>query len=305
MEKPIAIFGFGRSGTTWLSDIISKSLGEIILFEPFHPSVWNQAESNCYRTNNDLDYHQKYQTHLDACYSKQIKNPWLLRNHVGVNPLEFSESFINMVWSNSKISGFKTIRGNHLMSHFEMDHNCIYIVRHPLSVLASILKRPRFFEEFGWNFHRQEFFKRAIKHQVFNHESLPNMDGLSKTEIIAAMWTISTIIAFEDIEKYNIPFVYYEDLYTKPYDETKELLINLGYENKNLHPSYLFTPSMLTLKTAHNFDKKGDEFVNAGPKAFWKDTFSEREEMKLIDFIRSTVSPFKMARKKLERYFVV
>lgn len=304
LEKPIAIFGFGRSGTTWLSDIISKCLGGMILFEPFHPNVWNDSNQYTYEPLRSDGFDQSLNSQLSKCYKGEETNPWLLRNHIGVNPLEFSQAFIEMVWANSEIIGFKTIRLNHVMVNFKESHQCIYILRHPLSVISSILKRPNFFEEFGWDFHLDVFFKRTLEHPYlkgkFDQFDFTNMTHAEK---VGSMWALSSIIGLIDCQKYGIKRVYYEDLYDDPYQETEKILESFDLIDIPIHPSYIFTPSMLTLKTAHNFDKGSDVFLNEGPKAFWKDTFSDSEADKLMDMIGQYFSEFDQLSLEVARYF--
>ena len=108
----IIIGGFGRSGTTWLSDIVSKCLGGLILFEPFHPGVYDVSDKVIYAGNIDDN---SLRSHLDEIRASHPTNPWILRNHLN-SPIEkHSASFIKYVWSNSKILGYKTIRGNHCL----------------------------------------------------------------------------------------------------------------------------------------------------------------------------------------------
>ena len=79
MNEPIFIFGLGRSGTTWVSDIISKYSGCLILFEPLHPNVFGDVNSIIYRESNPSDYLIE---HLDGVLNKKMRHEWLLRNHL-------------------------------------------------------------------------------------------------------------------------------------------------------------------------------------------------------------------------------
>ncbi len=261
----IIIGGFGRSGTTWLSDIVSKCLGGLILFEPFHPGVYDASDKVIYAGNIDDN---SLRSHLDEIRASHPANPWILRNHLN-SPIEkHSASFIKYVWSNSKILGYKTIRGNHCLyqlSQVNGDSKVVYIYRHPLAVLASINKRRRFWEEFGWEQHVKFFFARTLKSPQFSAQVVDYLRDITdqlrtKNEIIVAMWAISFMISLREVEKAGGHLVSYENLYKNPYELIRGLMRYLRAEENGMHPSYFFTPSMTSLKTLHHLQKyKGSE----------------------------------------------
>ena len=284
----IIIGGFGRSGTTWLSDIISKCLGGIILFEPFHPGVFTSSEEFTYSEEIDV---KSIRSHLKSLYNSSPSNPWILRNHLN-SPLEnHSASFIRYVWSNSKVLGYKTIRGNHSidrLSKIQESSRVVYIYRHPLAVLASINKRARFWDEFGWQRHKELFFEKALSGAVIRKERWTELRSLlnhlaTKNEIIVAMWAVSFAISIEKVQKIEGYFVSYESLYLNPYEEVKMLTKYLNVENDSLHPSYFFTPSMTSMKTLHHLRKyEEDAEVNLN-ELFWMKEFGVAETEKLLD----------------------
>lgn len=256
-QGPIIIGGFGRSGTTWLSDIISKILGGLILFEPFHPAVFDRAHEFCYHStseNKDALIDQ-----WGACQHSLLQNPWLIRNHLN-DPLEdCSEAFIQYIWSQSRIIGFKTIRCNHLLSFFQekLMARLIYVHRHPLAVLTSINNRPNFWKEFGWQWHINTFLERTVHPGNFHNYELKHLRLLiervkDKDALIVLMWSISFLLSIRQVRRSVAHIVSYEQLYMDPFKEVREMLIYLGEENLGIHPSHLFTPSMTTLNTLHH-----------------------------------------------------
>ncbi len=79
MNRPTIILGLGRSGTTWLSDIISKYSGGMVLFELMHPGTYPASHHILYKDNiatvDAID-------HIAGVLNKDIRSPWLLRNHL-------------------------------------------------------------------------------------------------------------------------------------------------------------------------------------------------------------------------------
>ncbi len=293
-DTPFIIFGFGRSGTTWLSDIISKSLGGLILFEPFHPYVYREAKEQCYRPDIEII---KIQNFLNDIFSTTPTNPWLIRNHLK-EPLEKTTiDFINYVWQNSKILGFKTIRLNHSLGSISNSLNAksIYIHRHPLSVLSSIYKRKNFWKEFTWSWHYQQFLSRSLSTNHFNEKDLNVIRNIESNlnadvERIILMWCISFIICNREIEKCNGYRLSYERLYKDPYKETNELFQFFNLDNYSLHPSYFFTPSMTTLRTVHDHFDVHTITDDSLDQLFWKNEISDDLSVKLFSLIHNVLS---------------
>ncbi len=308
-HAPIIIAGFGRSGTTWLSDIISKALGGLILFEPLHPGVYAESREFCYSVS--LDSSKSIITHLNEATSKvPFNNNWLLRNHLNTPLQENSQSFVEYIWKNTDVIGFKTIRSNHLLDELSktISGRVLYIYRHPLAVLMSILNRKRFWDEYGWEWHNQHFFERALRHPLWSSKQTKVLKGLRSSVLadhemtILMMWSISFILALDEVRKCDGVLISYEDLYLNPYQEAQEILSHLGIEKAKLHPSYFFTPSLTTMNTIHN----RKELLNSGreilDELFWKKKLNDSKTKEYFSLIKEILSldnhAFELAQKK-------
>ncbi len=304
-DGPIVIMGFGRSGTTWVSDIVSKSLGKIILFEPFHPAVFEYADYFCYRTVDTPKWSEILKEHTKAAVSKKLKNRWLLRNHLNSPLEEISEDHLDYVWSNVSVAGLKTIRQNFNIEwwHNEMGARILFVIRHPLAVISSITQRSRFFYEFGWDFHWTHFLNRTLGDLEFAQKVKYIAQGCDLYEQkIAFMWSVTHIAALNSTNWLGIIPIYYEDLYSDPFGGASECLKLIG-EEKTIHPSYLFTPSMLTMKTAHPFLSAGS--YQKLPKAFWKDRLKSQEINRINEVIQELMQhDERFNRMMIERNYI-
>lgn len=289
MDHPIIITGFGRSGTTWVSDILSKTLGGLVLFEPDHPRVCPQSEKFIYGSSWNAQELDELTSFLQAVMDKRIRHPWLLRNHLPSED-EVSESFQHMIWNESKVIGLKAIRWNHnlLQLHKMISRRIVYIIRHPLSVVASILRRENFFGEFGWQKHWHLFKQRNPLAEI----NLEEFDDKPLGLRYIAMWTISNLKAISDISQLGVSIVQYEKLYDKPYQQTKALLHSLGYTDIDIHPSHLFYPSMSTLKTVHTFEKGRSINDFKSSSFFWEDLFNTKETSMYLEQIEKMGSNY-------------
>jgi len=279
-QEPIIILGFGRSGTTWISDIVSKSLGGLVLFEPFHPEVFKIAKESCYHNASNKNLLKEIKTHTKEFLSKKQNNKWLIRNHLSSNLEQVNADYANAIWENCEIIGYKSIRQNLMIPwlYENVSSKIVFIKRDLLSVISSILKRKRFWEEFGFDFHEEKFLYEIFESDTFpflkkdflltTYKSLKE-DYLKMTFI----WVITHQIVEHDLQKLNLPIFNYSSFYETPYKATQDLLNYLGCKNKSLHPSYIFTPSMLTLKTFHEFTPK--EKLNN--QNFWSTSLSSKQ----------------------------
>lgn len=290
----IIISGFGRSGTTWLSDIISKSLGGIVLFEPFHPCVFEKSREFIY----SCEYPEKIiKDQLLGLQQRAPTNPWIFRNHLNSPSGEHAEDFIKYIWESSDIIGFKSIRANHslkLLRRCFPFSKLIHIYRHPFAILSSIINRSQFWKEFGWEVHKKLFYERALAHKSFDELFIrfileKKSQFLDEREHILLMWCISLMISLNDLSRENGMLVCYEDLYRDPYKETSEILSFLGNENQRLHPSYFFTPSMTSLNTIHHLRKYHDVEINVS-NFFWQEHINQKDQVYLGQLIREILS---------------
>lgn len=291
-EKLIFILGFGRSGTTWLSDIISKALGGLILFEPMHPQVMDDALDFCYYDGIDPEKNKLLKQHFDRMLEGSISHRWLIRNHLP-SPMEGpSHWYVQQLLDNCTVIGFKMIRGNFLIDFLKTHYpnaKILYINRHPMAVMASIKKRTRFWEEFGIDKHTEKFGEIVQRSKYLDQNQKDDYSKLiSNQESIlgksACLWKYTDLICKNNMEAYGFAPVSYEELYFKPYKTLKTILQSLSEEEDKIHPSYIFTPSMLTLKTQHSFIKNADNMKSTYQEMFY-DNILEEEEKALIESI--------------------
>lgn len=262
-----------------MSDIISKTLGGLILFEPDHPLVCEKSEEWIYSSRLPQE---ELERHIHAMLLKSNRDPWLLRNHLPDNHRE--PSLIDMIWDRSRIIGLKCIRWNHDLPTLSAisGGRLIYIIRNPLAVVASLLKRDRFFAEYSWEWHWDTFKSRHPLIEI----DIQEYDSAEKYLKYAVMWTVSNMKALSDLHTEGHPYIAYEHLYRNPYEQSKRILKILGYTDVDIHPSYLFYPSMSTLRTFHS-DSERFSLINDGLDFFWQDDLSEDQIEKIRELVSS------------------
>ena len=290
---PIVILSFGRSGSTWISDIVSKALGGLILFEPLHPETCPFAAEICYADASDPEQSERLYNLLNQILNKQDHNRWLLRNHL-FSPLEaVSPAFVETVWSECKVLGFKEIRANFLIDWLidHLDAQIVYIARHPCAVIASVHRRVNFWNEFGFERHWQFFRERVIENPR-HRAALAAHDAIiarvrTQTEREAVMWAVTHKLAAQTLARRGLPIFRYEDFYETPFPAVRRLLRYLGRDDVSLHPAHIFVPSMTTLRTVHGLTASENDYATRGLALFWKDILSADEVRGIMDIVRA------------------
>lgn len=291
VKEHLAVLGFGRSGTTWISDIISKTTGGLVLFEPLHPSVTEMSQEYSYAPISPGNA-KGMKGYLADVVGKRHRKMWLMRNHVPVRLEDISPHFLDLIWENCNVIGFKEIRANFMLRwlHQELGYRIVFIARHPCAVVSSILKRQNFWE-FGWPDTYRLFLARTLHHPHYQHHRISECRTLveraeTPLEKYTIMWAITHAIALPELERLGLPVFHYEDFYTHPFQSVRKLLDYIGIGKENIHPAYIFTPSMTTLKTLHGL-YGSEQLIQDGASIFWKDTITAAQVDRVLEIARS------------------
>ncbi|MBM4293284.1 MAG: sulfotransferase [Deltaproteobacteria bacterium] len=293
MSKNIIILGFGRSGTTWISDIVSKITGKLVLFEPVHPSVTEHVERFAYATITDRETSSLLKDFYNKVLNKQHRKMWLLRNHVPDRLEHINPDFLTMLWEECGIIGFKEIRANFMMEWYleNLPGKIVFVIRHPCATVASIKKRVNFWE-FGWPYTYDLFLGKTLFNEHYQNHPIQNCVEVvrradSDIAKYAVMWAITHAIALPELERLGLPLFFYENFYDHPFSSSREMFNYLGYENVDIHPSFLFTPSMTALATVHGLEVPEQVYKQKGVSFFWDSILNEEEVDGVLDIVKS------------------
>jgi len=291
-SDPIVVLSFGRSGSTWVSDIISKALGGLLLFEPLHPETCSFAPEICYSDAADSELSERLDGFMARILDKQDHNRWLLRNHL-FSPLEkVSPDFVETVWDECNVLGFKDIRATFLIDWLleHLNARIVYLVRHPYAVIASLHRRKNFWNEFGfdqhWRFFQQRVLLNPRNQALLQPYAFVINNAQTQTERETVMWAVSHKIASATLQRHGLPTFYYEDFYRNAFATTRFLLNYLGYD-ANLHPAHIFVPSMTTIRTVHGLTSSESDYSSAGMAIFWQDLLSADELLTISEIVKA------------------
>lgn len=292
ISRTVAIVGFGRSGTTWLSDIVSKASGQALLFEPWHPEVLEGSKRFSYRSSYSDAETVELVNYLARALDKGQPVPWLLRNHLPTAVHEAEPELTAEIWAQIGILGFKTIRATMVPDWIiaNIARRMVFVVRHPLAVVSSILRRANFWE-YGWPetydiFVANAFVGAAGEIDGVHETLLSRPPPTTDLEKVALMWAVTHAIAVPRLEQAQVPIVLYENLYRQPFEWARKVLDALGMEDRGILPTYLFTPAMTTMRTLHG--RSGLQTASGAPVPadfFWRDTLSGEDQATVLSIV--------------------
>jgi hypothetical protein len=237
-ENSVFLAGFGRSGTTWISDIINYKNEYRYIFEPFHP----------YRVRlvRDFQYVQYlrpenrdplYLEPARAVLSGRIRNWW-------------TESYNRKIFVRKRL--IKDIRAQFLLKWLHRNFPGMPIVllfRHPCAAAHSWLK-------LGWG--KEDLGKRTdLEVCLSQKELIEDFLGPFKENIENARsefeqqifhWCMQYYVPLKQFKRGEIHLCFYENFCENPDEEIQRLFSFLGKKFDEKVLCNLKTPSSLTRK---------------------------------------------------------
>ena len=219
----ILMAGSGRSGTTWITDVLCALPGVQQIFEPLFP-LWNERV----RQITGWDMSNPY-----------IRSIYL---HPEENNLEWNELWgmiltgrLRNYWTDYERSSWfpdrfmiKEIRANMMLGYIyrQFQLSIIYIMRHPCAVVHSRLAAPQ-----PWHADVQDILQQA--NLVADHLFPFVADIEKETDLLGAhavWWAVENHVALSQLRVIPHYLVFYEDLVSRPREVLASLLPWLGVE---------------------------------------------------------------------------
>jgi len=210
MRDTIILAGSGRSGTTWLGNIIAANPNVRILFEPFDPRrvppVRGLPLFAYARPEGD---YPRWTEIVAPVLAGQVDNDWINRQG-------------KRWWAWRRL--VKTIRANLMLGWLDRTFHpkIVFTTRHPAAVVLSRVK-------LGWEAHLDDFL---VQPELVADYLEPFVDVVlaAKTPVQqhAAAWCIENLIPLRQMAAHNWIFCTYENLYRNPAAEANRVLTGLG-----------------------------------------------------------------------------
>jgi hypothetical protein len=218
-SSTILIAGSGRSGTTWLSELLCSVENIQTIFEPLHPG-FNPEVRKLTGWDERAPYFREiylpskvespgWTILLEKVLRGRIRNYWTdyERNHL------FPDNFlVKDIWTNMMLK--------YIYDHFQP--RIIYMLRHPCAVVHSRLT-------VGWH---------ATVNDILSQDELVNdylsewIKPIKKEDDLAGAhtvwWAVENMVALDQLKEIPHKIVLYEELMLEPAQVLGDLLVWLG-----------------------------------------------------------------------------
>jgi hypothetical protein len=267
--KPIVVFGVARSGTTWLSQIISAA-GYELNFEPIGSMNFAEDYKIKYEPIPPFYYLKKedkndYKPYMNIIMSAEIRDKFVLRPNRQ-----------NYIGSNKKV--IKLIRANLMISWMQENYDFygILIIRSPHATINSQIKCHM--NEGVKNI--EEFYPKDLLNK-FNIKQRDIMKKVkNRKDILAVNWCIQNYIPLKSADRNNLVVVKYEDLVKNPNKVIKRLSKKVGFEFTKEVKDQLYKESFTTRKETK-------DIKNYDPTTAWKKNFTQKEIDSVIEIVKA------------------
>ena len=232
-KRSVFLAGSGRSGTTWLSEIINHRGGYRFVFEPFNPAkvgAFGSFGSKQYLRPDDG--RGEFLEPARLALTGALRDPWTDR---------FNGTFV------TRRRLIKDIRANLLLAWMRANFPgmpIVLLLRHPCAVVTSRLA-------LGW----KDNLNETMEQEELVEDFLLPMEA----EIRAArddferhlfLWCIDNYVPLKQLEPGEIHLVFYENLLANPEEELRSLFDFLGDDPDGRVHARLARPSALSRKNA-------------------------------------------------------
>jgi hypothetical protein len=262
VEDTVFIAGSGRSGTTWVEEVVDRHHDHRVLFEPFYPEQVPQvaAMTEGLYLRNDVD-DQRYVEPVQRVLEGRLRNRWIDHlNHVRVARRRLVKEIRANCWL-----GWASRRWPQMP--------LIFVMRHPLAVVTSGLGM-------GWSDGLDRVLAQPTLIADHCADHVDYLRGLTDPlERATARWCIENLVPMRTLGPDRATLVLYEDLVAQPEREAKRLLSALGQTSDAALREALARPSHLS--AGGTAAATGGNPVNA-----WRDRLDEAERARGVTVLR-------------------
>jgi len=260
-HRTVFLAGTGRSGTTWVANIINYSNSYRLMFEPFNPNAVDIVGHFRYRQylrpeNKDPRYLEPANTILSGL----VRNEWIDRLN-------------RKVIARKRL--VKDIRAHHLLKWIKSNFPeipIILLLRHPCAVAHSKMK-------LEWDTQIEEFLSQDELVEDFLtpfKNEIENVQTVFEKHII--QWCIENFVPLTQFEDDEIHFAFYENFCRNPEYELDRLFTFLNEAYDSSIYDAVRRPSPLSRKQSAVFI--GDDLVES-----WKRHIKDKQIHRSVEIL--------------------
>jgi len=245
IPENVIIAGSGRSGTTWIQDVLAQANDLRTVFEPLHPQGVARARGLAYRYVEAEEECPDLRHFFDDLLARRLSGLWpdyrirpdrfnILTHGLkefALNGRKLARHRRKYRAQQSRTSAvIKLIRANLMLPWIRRQYGVpvLFVIRHPCAVIASRMK----IGGGDWNARRAlEYYladRRLI--ELVQHRYGVNITNTDRCReaILAVIWCIENMLPVSWSADYGFEVISYEGLLASPEAEWKRLIDALG-----------------------------------------------------------------------------
>ncbi|MDN4504245.1 sulfotransferase domain-containing protein [Alteromonadaceae bacterium BrNp21-10] len=266
-KEKIWIIGDGRSGTTWLSSLLNSHKYYRELFEPFHPANVYQAKDfdiNMYMrpAKENLALYK----FVEMVFNGKLSSDWIDKDN---SSLFFKGILVKDVFA-SLFAKWALMQ--------QTDIKILLLIRNPLAVASSKLNTRHWF----WQNDPLEFLNNRdlVKDHLQPYKNVIQSFSKKNDFVVnqVLIWSVLHKVMIRQFTIDEVLPVFYENIYTEPNNEIKQIHDLLGLKYQSVLPKDVIT------RESRVSSKHSSIVNNKSPLNSWREYISE-EQLKLSNEI--------------------
>jgi hypothetical protein len=263
LPSTVLLAGAGRSGTTWLANVIAASPSFRVVFEPFCAAHVPQAAALPHRPYARADEdHPEWESFVRDALSGRIHNTWVDQEG-------------RRLWAWRVL--VKEIRVNLLLKWLArvFKPRVVFIVRHPCAVVLSRLI-------LNWESNPKDLLEQRTLVEDYLHPFVvPIHEAKSALQRHAVMWCIENLVPLKQLPSESWTFCTYERLCQNPLEESQRVLRSLGLRRNWFSDRAIRRTSHVTRIDSALRSAEGD------PIRQWKYQLSEEQISEILAIVET------------------
>lgn len=228
LSDAFVLAGSGRSGTTWLSDILTANPNTRVIFEPFDGRRVPEAQIFPLRPYGRPDgNYPQWQPVVEQILLGNIENAWTKRQN-------------HRWWATRRL--VKAIRVNLMLGWMSQQFNVpiVLVTRHPCAVVSSRLK-------LKWDSHLDVFLEQPELVEDYLTPYVPIIKA-AKTDLEkhTIMWCVENLVPLKQLANNDWLFCTYEGLVTNPETEATRILSGLNIRQTLFNRNAIYKVSQVS-----------------------------------------------------------
>lgn len=259
-RNTVILAGTGRSGTTWVENIINANGEYRVMFEPFYsgkiPLVGGWRYRQYLRPD---DQRERYLRPAERILSGKIRNTWIDRYN---RKIFAKKRLVKDIRIMLVLKWMKT--------HFP-EIPIVLLLRHPCAVAVSKLK-------LNWQTHLDEFLGQEALVDDFLEPYIPLLQRSRDVfEQHLFLWCVENYVPLRQFDKGEILVVFYENVCVDPASQIRRLYEFLGLSGANDCRDEVSRPSALSRRDSAIYT--GESLIDGWRHSLTKDQIIRATEI--------------------------